>query len=955
MAYFVSSNTFRQDSGTTFSMPIPTPHASGDLILVKLINVSAAGSAISAPSGYTGLGATTTISSVSRVQCFYKLATSSSEAAFSVTVQNAETAASISVWRGVDQTTPIDASNNGDSTSNAATFAGPTTTTTTANCVLEHTFLIRSGGKILPSITDMGRLVAVDRPFASTVNAAILSGYEHKDSSGATSAVTIWNNITSSTTGRAFVIAIRDASPSTPSMGPMTSTPYDVIKLHMGITGAVAATDSFSRNESTTWNDGNGMTPTTIAGLSVISATPTVSGGSFQDPIANYGASVAIGVSVSGVDATGRWVGAYHTLSSYDLSGKIFAMSFGMNSLVTTNIGSEGCIIVFEDGSGHWAAYTLSKRQNMEANVAYTSFIAPGVTTPLDSSGVMDWTDVAKVGYFYHRVTSSTLTRNMLIRLPVALSNTIIYQGCSSSPITVKFLDRIINYWGAYKYVDFQGIGQVVTKGNVTFGDGTHKSYIDLGANSNEQPNTPDGTFAGQYWQGGANALTTKYNLSSNDTLKLSRSVLSSPIQQNIDAVGSTPSSFDASGATYIKQAGKLVGSVTYSRATFSQCGLLDMNGATLDTCSVSNSTGTSAVTTADASKVVGTAFTSAGTGHAVRITTAGTYSFEGNTFSGYAASNGTTGNEAFYNDSGGLITLEIPSGGAVPSIRNGSGASTVIDTPTDNQSVTISGAASGSRIQIYDLTSATELYNGTPTFPYTWTDSSAYVADREIRLRVSKVGASTAKQFIETIIGTSTEADPALSYLVTQEDDTVYASNAIDGSTVTDVTKNSGTDRFEINKSSGTISAASLYAYEMYYLFTSTGIAADTQVITATDTANYFVGSSYKFKNVTTGPNVALTITGGWVRDSSTGLSITTVDTTGYTIFNAPDHVVAYATGSGVTPTDITDIADAVWDEVLSGHATSGTTGEALSNSGGSGAVSDYYNATTGDYLTPI
>lgn len=50
------------------------------------------------------------------------------------------------------------------------------------------------------------------------------------------------------------------------------------------------------------------------------------------------------------------------------------------------------------------------------------------------------------------------------------------------------------------------------------------------------------------------------------------------------------------------------------------------------------------------------------------------------------------------------------------------------------------------------------------------------------------------------------------------------------------------------------------------------------------------------------TGPNVALTITGGWLRDSSTGLSITTVDTTGYTIFNAPDHVVAYSSGSSTS-----------------------------------------------------
>lgn len=233
----------------------------------------------------------------------------------------------------------------------------------------------------------------------------------------------------------------------------------------------------------------------------------------------------------------------------------------------------------------------------------------------------------------------------------------------------------------------------------------------------------------------------------------------------------------------------------------------------------------------------------------------------------------------------------------------------TVRSTPvTHNQSVTVSGATAGSRLQIYDLTSSTELYNGTPTFPYTWTDGSAYSADREIRIRVAYVNAgTTADEFLQVTIGTATESNYALSYLVAPVVDAVYVANAIDGSAVTDVVKNSATNRIEIDKASGTISAGTLYAYEMYYLFTATGIAADPQVITAIDTANYLIGSSYKFKNVTAGPNVELTITGGWLRDSTTGLSITTVDTTGYTLFNAPDHIVPYAT-SGGTESDYFD-----------------------------------------------
>jgi hypothetical protein len=58
--------------------------------------------------------------------------------------------------------------------------------------------------------------------------------------------------------------------------------------------------------------------------------------------------------------------------------------------------------------------------------------------------------------------------------------------------------------------------------------------------------------------------------------------------------------------------------------------------------------------------------------------------------------------------------------------------------------------------LQIYDLTSSTELYNDiVTTFPYTRTDPSPYVADREIRVRAMYQNGTNAKLFIDTVIGT--------------------------------------------------------------------------------------------------------------------------------------------------------------------------------------------------------
>lgn len=245
----------------------------------------------------------------------------------------------------------------------------------------------------------------------------------------------------------------------------------------------------------------------------------------------------------------------------------------------------------------------------------------------------------------------------------------------------------------------------------------------------------------------------------------------------------------------------------------------------------------------------------------------------------------------------------------------------TQVDLPT--QTVTVTNGVPGTRIQIYDNTSGTELYNGTPTFPYTWTDDELYVDDREIRIRASYMSGATAKHFIEAVAGTATITSPDVSYRLNQTDDDVYNANAIDGSTVSDVSIVDST--MHINVNTGAISWANLYAYEVYWLFTSTGIQDLGQTIEAIDQANYRV-TGMSIKNVTS-PSVPLELTGGWGVDSITGKSIDLVDNTGGTIFNAPDHIVSFVGETSLTDADI----DRIWDEPTSGHTTAGTTGKAI------------------------
>lgn len=110
----------------------------------------------------------------------------------------------------------------------------------------------------------------------------------------------------------------------------------------------------------------------------------------------------------------------------------------------------------------------------------------------------------------------------------------------------------------------------------------------------------------------------------------------------------------------------------------------------------------------------------------------------------------------------------------------------------------------------------------------------------------------------------------------------------------------------------------------------------ATDDIIEAVDPANYKV-YDFKLKNITS-PSVPVVLIGGWAVDGVTGKSIDLIDNSGGTLFNAPDHVVAYSTSGGGGAT-----AAEVW--------TYGT--RALSTTGVTAIQSGL--ATTGEYDTQL
>lgn len=226
---------------------------------------------------------------------------------------------------------------------------------------------------------------------------------------------------------------------------------------------------------------------------------------------------------------------------------------------------------------------------------------------------------------------------------------------------------------------------------------------------------------------------------------------------------------------------------------------------------------------------------------------------------------------------------------------------------PPQSSTITLTGVLAGSRVQIYDTANGTQLLNSTSVYSY----SETYSIARTIRIRVSYVSGANARNFIETTIGSTSVGNPNLTFNVSQTNDATYNSNGVNGSAVTGITfTDAGVDIVNCNIAGGSVTWATIYAAFVYWNFTATGIANDFTYVAAPDTANYIL-SSMKIKNTSAG--IPLSVTGGYGRDATSGLSKDIIDTTGGFIFLAPDHVVPFATGSGVTAGDITNIASAV------------------------------------------
>lgn len=150
-----------------------------------------------------------------------------------------------------------------------------------------------------------------------------------------------------------------------------------------------------------------------------------------------------------------------------------------------------------------------------------------------------------------------------------------------------------------------------------------------------------------------------------------------------------------------------------------------------------------------------------------------------------------------------------------------------------------ISTIVSGSRVRIYNETTATETYNNVPGTSYSisYTEGSTYTSGDVISIYITQTATTTAQaEYSTTAIASST----GWSVIAAQVSDDVYDTNGIDGSTLTSrFTADHVNDEIDFATATN-FTGPEIYAFYMYSLTTSAGITDFFGGITALDAGNY-------------------------------------------------------------------------------------------------------------------
>lgn len=637
MAYVVNVTDTPAANGATFAASLGV-HVADDVLLV-LANNDGGGTTIgldatSTTAGWVMIGSQAA-SSGNRSAWAWKKASGAGTTGPVFTGATDDWVATALVIRGADTTSPIDGwqrtdwitvSSVGSNTGIGASSNAGAAITAPAKALLVYSWSADNNETMRCRLNDCIGVSKID-----AANLSHIVGYKQIEASATVPVVTMYAK-DAAEGGNGWVIAIKPATGS--ALQPMTRTSMDEICWY-GTHGALhgvwdgAAFTALSITKPTDF-------AATINSIVCSAKNPTVATttSSTETPWGTFH-SLASTENVTLIESpggSGAWVGGTHSINAgagIDMTGKLFAVQWQHNAASNgARIGAEGILVAFSDGT-NWAAYQIAKpTKGWLASANETAFIAVGNATTYATSGSIDWGAVTRLGFFWHRKTSSTTSDSMFIKNAVLLGTSSITGGGSSRPL--KFSDMVpaMASWGHYKLSVLQGGSQVLAKSPIQIGDGTNITYFDAAASSLEFPVAWSATTTDNWqmdWNAGTNAVGLSIYANAGDTIGLSSGVAATTVANPLTIHASS-----TSGDVYSFSGESIVGytptdnvGLSWTGATFKSGGTVTIaGGGDMTNCTIASTTSANAALaiTANGSTLDGCTIDGTGADYALEL-----------------------------------------------------------------------------------------------------------------------------------------------------------------------------------------------------------------------------------------------------------------------------------------------------------------------------------------------
>lgn len=343
-------------------------------------------------------------------------------------------------------------------------------------------------------------------------------------------------------------------------------------------------------------------------------------------------------------------------------------------------------------------------------------------TDNIATAGTLSNSDVRRYGFWTGGL--GTLTQQPGFGPMWAMDTTVVAGGNASEPIDIPGIVQAAALNKVRYSSQLQGTNQMLCLQAIQFGDGgTNPLNLKVNGGAVEFPARRNVAKKVVNYNGLDDSVGWTFYPGASDTVDLAGTSFASANKYHwrVHPSSSGSATYNFNGVA-LNGAGdvQLRAVTTFGGMGFNRCPTIMTNGATIIGCSFSNSTAICA-SPAQAALISNSDFAkTADTSHAIQISgTAADFTLSGVTFTGYAVTNGSTGNEAIYvNIASGTVNITI-SGGTTPSIRTAGATVNVISGAT----VTFTGMPTGTDIVILTAGTATVLQqvDSHPTTSYAW------------------------------------------------------------------------------------------------------------------------------------------------------------------------------------------------------------------------------------------